>query len=905
MRAAILIVARDNPVALWAQIESLVACDLPEDVEVVVVDDASGPETQGLLARLEGDVTVRRSDRAVGRRAALAAAAGAASADVCIALTTIARPRPGFIDPLIAALAGGATLAAPVIETAAGEVHGYRRADDGSVWPLGARDAAPDALALDCLAAPKQWWIARQPLFTAREGHYEVLVAAAAGGRLAVAGAARVARAAEGPRASVIVCTRDRADEVADCIRACVAHGVTADGCELIVVDNGTEPLALQPPAGVRVVREPVAGLSRARNAGAAAAANEILVYLDDDARPTAGWLESMRDAFVDPGTAIAGGPIHGLWPPQRPLGWPPAGTESLFSVLSLGDADSTFPGHAEVYGANWAIRASVLAAAGGFDADVGLRPGTRINGDEYTVAHRVSARGLGRGRYVAGAGVGHRVSPDRIDEGYMVARGFTNGVEIVSYDEDLGATTERRTAHLEQGAAALAGLGLASGDVEGALQAVYDLPLPVDRRVHVAAALGRVTMAATVLGAGRVATGNATLTVTPGDAHGLVRLPPRRPRRPGPPGERESVLFFYPDMPEPSRSAGHTRASEIAFALRRLGYRTTLACETSAGYEAAAGRFAGSGIEVAAADRGDDLDALLRRGFDAAIVSFHTLAARAVPVLRAVSPRTRIAVDSVDVHFVRMRRAAELAGDRIAVARADDGRARELAVYAAADVVLAVTEDERALLAGLLPGSDVQVLGNVHRVAETLAPLDGRRGSLFVGSYGHAPNVDAVEWLCADVMPLLHTAGHADPVVIAGANMPDDLAALAAAAGAQPRGFLPSMEAELAARRISIAPLRFGAGLKGKVGESLAAGVPVVGTTIAAEGFHRPERGMLIADTAHDFAHALMRLAGDDELWARLSAGGRELVSETLGVGACEAALERVLGSLVVRRAA
>jgi O-antigen biosynthesis protein len=307
----------------------------------------------------------------------------------------------------------------------------------------------------------------------------------------------------------------------------------------------------------------------------------------------------------------------------------------------------------------------------------------------------------------------------------------------------------------------------------------------------------------------------------------------------------------------------------------------------------------------VAATDRGDDLDALLRRGFDAALVSFYTLAARVVPVLRAVSPRTRVAVDSVDVHFVRMRRAAELAGDQIAVARADHGRPQELAVYAAADVVLAVTEDERALLSGLLPGADVQVLGNVHRIAETVAPLAGRRGSLFVGSYGHAPNVDAVQWLCSDVLPHLQAAGHADPVVVAGAGMPHDLTALATQAGAQPRGFLPSMEAELAARRISIAPLRFGAGLKGKVGESLAAGVPVVGTTIAAEGFDRPQRGMLIADTAPGFAQAMMRLEADDELWARLSAGGRELVSETLGLGACEGALERILGSLLQRRAA
>ena len=112
-------------------------------------------------------------------------------------------------------------------------------------------------------------------------------------------------------------------------------------------------------------------------------------------------------------------------------------------------------------------------------------------------------------------------------------------------------------------------------------------------------------------------------------------------------------------------------------------------------------------------------------------------------------------------------------------------------------------------------------------------------------------------------------------------------------------------MDDELSVRRMSIAPLRFGAGLKGKVGESLAAGVPVVGTTVAAEGFDRPERGMLIADTAADFAAAIMRLETDDELWTRLCAGGRELVSDRLGTAACEAALERIVGALAARSAA
>ncbi len=884
MRAAILIAARDNPQTLWAQIEALVECDLADDVEVVVVDDASGPETRALLARLEGDVTIHRSDHPVGRRAALAAAATAARAEVCIALGGVCRPHPGFVDPLVEAVLGGATLAGPAIETGAGVAHGYRLAADGSLWPLAAGQGAPDVLALDCLAARRGWWMERQPLAAAREGHQETLVAQTAG-RLAVVPEARVARVSQGAPATVIVCTRDRPDEAAVCAEACVAHGVLADGGEIIVVDNGATPLTAQLPAGVRLVREPAAGLSRARNAGAAAARHDVLVYLDDDARPGPGWIESLRDAFTDPRVAIAGGPIAALWPAERQPGWPPLGMESFFSVLSLGDADQDFPGRAEVYGANWAIRRDALAAVGGFDVLLGAGEGGALGGEEFMVATLVHARGLGAGRYVASAAVGHRIEPERIDESYMLLRAFRNGAETVRYREGLG---ESAAGSIDAGTS---GQLADAAAADGLAALAADASTPLADRIRAAVELGVRT------------------AVTAPDcdaARGIVARPLRRaPAAGAPDGARESVLFFYPDMPEPSRSAGHTRASEIALALRRLGYRTTLACETSAGYEAAAQRFADAGIEVAAADRGDDLDALLRRGFDAAIVSFHSLAARAVPVLRAVSPRTRIAVDSVDVHFVRMRRAAEVAGDEVALVRADRERVQELAVYAAADCVLAVTEDERALLAGLLPGADVRVLGNVHRLAETVPPLAGRHGALFVGSYGHAPNADAVRWLCSDVMPLLHGAGHAGPVVVAGAGMPADLAATAVAAGAVPRGFLPSVDDELSVRRMSIAPLRFGAGLKGKVGESLAAGVPVVGTTVAAEGFDRPERGMLIADTAADFAAAIMRLETDDELWTRLCAGGRELVSDRLGTAACEAALERIVGALAARSAA
>src|SRR5262249_30057303 len=153
----------------------------------------------------------------------------AAHADVCIALSPQARPRPGFAAPLRVAVEAGAALAVPVLETAAGPVAGYRVAEDGSLWPNG-----QDAPALDCLAAPRAFF-AQPPEFSALDGHYETAFPP-----FVVVEEARVAREATGPAASVIVCTQNRADEAVACVEALAAAGALAGGNEVIVVDNAS-----------------------------------------------------------------------------------------------------------------------------------------------------------------------------------------------------------------------------------------------------------------------------------------------------------------------------------------------------------------------------------------------------------------------------------------------------------------------------------------------------------------------------------------------------------------------------------------------------------------------------------------------------------------------------------------
>ncbi len=506
----------------------------------MIVDDASGPAVRALLGSLDGDVVVRRVERRVGRRAALAFAAEAAHSVTCIALGPLARPRPGFAAPLDAAVRAGAALAAPVLVTAAGEIHGYRAGADGSLWPLAAGEAAPDALALDCLAAPRSFWLADLPAFSARDGHYEVAVADAARrrGPLAVVPESRVGRASVGEPASVIVCSLDRADELAACVDALVAHGVLAGGNEIVIVDNGSTDgtaevarAAAARHAGITVVHEPVHGLSRARNTGAAAARHDLLCYLDDDARPAPGWLEHLRDAFVDPAVQIAGGPIHGLWPAERPEGWPAPdfALEGYFSVLDLGDADLVRD-ESPLYGANWAARRSALERAGGFDQRWGTSDDCKLVADETCVAFRLADLGAGRTAYAPGAAVGHRVSSGRVDEGWLVLRACRHGVEVphvlARFEEP---SRELATRVATEAAAELHAIAALDGryDVDGALAEIAGSPLPLQHRVCAARALGIVASSVLLLGESECMLGPLQLTVRPEHANGDIARPP------------------------------------------------------------------------------------------------------------------------------------------------------------------------------------------------------------------------------------------------------------------------------------------------------------------------------------------------------------------------------------------
>jgi glycosyltransferase involved in cell wall biosynthesis/GT2 family glycosyltransferase len=513
------------------QLAAVAAAGLPEDTELLLVaHEPCAPELEAVLASAPVAATARtvRIGAHLGRRAALQRAVAATAAPTVVVLEPHALPRPGFVAPLVAAVHGGAVLAAPVVDGA----HGLRVGDDGALWPREAgAPGAPDALALDCLAATRETWFDAPAALPSRDGHAEAQLAAwaTARGPLALVAEAQVRRA-PAPPASVLICTRNRSEELEDCVALLIASGAE----DVVIVDNASTDatpalaaaLADRHPGKVRAVHEARPGLSHARNAAAAAARHDLLLYLDDDARPAPGWLAAAARELARPGVANVGGPIAALWPAEREPEFPAPGLEPLFSVLDRGDVDRTLVPPDVVYGANWGVRRTALDAVGGFDPAFGYGPGVAIGGDEVSIAWRIARAGLGATRFVAAAAVGHRIDAARLTDGYLVRRGFTVGVERVRHAIALDGM-DRGKLQRDAGPAAsrLARIVQATGShrVESVLHSIERAPLDPRVRVMAADALGEVAASVLLLGEREATIGPLRLLLSPGHLDGVI----------------------------------------------------------------------------------------------------------------------------------------------------------------------------------------------------------------------------------------------------------------------------------------------------------------------------------------------------------------------------------------------
>lgn len=363
--------------------------------------------------------------------------------------------------------------------------------------------------------------------------------------------------------------------------------------------------------------------------------------------------------------------------------------------------------------------------------------------------------------------------------------------------------------------------------------------------------------------------------------------------------GDRPRILIIDAMMPDPSRDSGSLRLCHLMQILRELDWAVDFMPDSLRSDSADKTRLEAAGIRVLCRPGVHSLAAWLQRDAtppDAVMLCRHYVAGAHLALVRKYAPSARILFDTVDLHHVREMRAAQHAGDARQLRRARRTRRRELGLIQQCDITFVVSPQEQKQLQQDLPEADVRLLSNIHHVHPLGPSFEERRGLFFVGGWGHPPNRDAIRWLAGTIMPrirqqlpevILHLVG----------DLPEAERAALRQPGLHIHGRLPDLEPMLQQCRLALAPLRYGAGVKGKINTPMSHGLPVVATTMAVEGmFLENGRDVLVADSAEAFADAVVRAYQDPALWQVLAKGGLENVRAHFSFDAARDCLQAAL---------
>ncbi len=298
-------------------------------------------------------------------------------------------------------------------------------------------------------------------------------------------------------------------------------------------------------------------------------------------------------------------------------------------------------------------------------------------------------------------------------------------------------------------------------------------------------------------------------------------------------------ILVASAHLPKPDRASGDRRLVELLAILCRENRVDLYAPQVwdppdvAAAYMA---RLRKIGVTVFPdAWRGVE-SALAFARYDVVIIEFWTFAEQLLDTIARWQPWAKIVIDTVDVHFLREETGLALGVSDAATVAAN--KTRELAVYRRADAVVAVTHEDRDGLAAALRDTARPIhLAVIPNIIPPRARRAIDRGPyiLFVGGFAHVPNIDGICWFTREAWPMIRTAFPKAALHIVGSNPPDNVNRLRDEPGVTVHGYVSDLNPFLDEAAVSVAPLRYGGGMKGKVTEALSAAIPVVSTSIGA----------------------------------------------------------------------
>ncbi len=364
---------------------------------------------------------------------------------------------------------------------------------------------------------------------------------------------------------------------------------------------------------------------------------------------------------------------------------------------------------------------------------------------------------------------------------------------------------------------------------------------------------------------------------------------------------EKLKIIVFTYTIPRPDISSGERRFAGILETLaKKYDVELCIArfrpCFLNKDFQSYIPPLERKNIKVLPIRKGIVKETLEKKKYDVGIFEFYWLAEEAMPIFMKYQPQAVTIVDSVDVHFAREESQAKLGLIKFKKVRAT--KKRELMIYQLADISIAVSKEDYDIL---YDREKVGVVSMGPNVVPSVKRSDKKREpvAIFIGSYAWPPNADAVKWFVKEIWPVVYKQNDKAKFLIIGSGPTEDVKSLSKEKGVEVLGFVPETEPYLDMAAVSIAPMRFGGGMKGKVNEALAHGVPVITTTIGGQGFDAVnEKEMIIEDEPEKFAQAIVDLFNDHDRQIRLGKAGRKLNERLCSPAVVDSYLDEMMGA-------
>jgi glycosyltransferase involved in cell wall biosynthesis len=365
------------------------------------------------------------------------------------------------------------------------------------------------------------------------------------------------------------------------------------------------------------------------------------------------------------------------------------------------------------------------------------------------------------------------------------------------------------------------------------------------------------------------------------------------------PPVAKKRILMIDMTTPTPDRDAGSYAAMQELSLMSSLGFEVAflpLDLDFKVSYTA---RLQDLGVEVFHKPFYQQASEVFGRKMKNVVgvyITRYNVAEHFVAYLKTNFPHIPIFFNNADLHFLREIRSALSQADEQKLQQALVTRTRELEVIDKVDVVLSYTDAEHAVITSHALRND-----NLFKCPWVLQPkstgkkFKGRNGIAFLGGFKHLPNVASIEFFVNQVMPLLRAAAPEITLYVYGSDMPDNFK-LYESDNIKMIGYVQSLDEVFHHCRIFVAPLLSGAGIKGKVLESVAYGVPTVLSPIAAEGTGLSD-GLttLIANSPAEWVETIVKLYNNENSWNRMSENQKILAESNYSFENAQTQMRRI----------